>query len=184
LFQKDAEKTLQRTIADVQKRIKSVHEKIDQFIQKHETYKQKKELLETIVGVGPITSVALLAYCPELGMLTSKEAASLAGLSPRTKQSGKMKSKEHIGGCRKKLRNSLYMSAISSKKADSVMHRFYQSLIERGKPSKVALTPVMRKLIIYANSVLRSGFAFERRDTQAHAKQHLDTAHSVLQTSA
>lgn len=181
---KDAERALQRTITDIQKRIKSVHAKIDQFIQKHAIYKQKKELLETIVGVGPITSVALLAYCPELGMLTKKEVASLAGLAPRTKQSGKMRSKEHIGGGRKKLRNSLYMSAISSKKFDSVMRRFYQSLIERGKPSKVALTAVMRKLIIYANSVLRSGFAFEIRDTQSHAKQRLDIAHSMSQPAA
>lgn len=184
LVSKDAHKVLQRIITDSQKSIRAIHGKIDLFFQKHEDYKEKKDLLETILGFGPVSSVALLAYCPELDTITDKEVASLAGLAPRTKQSGKMRSKESIGSGRKRLRHSLYMAALSAKRFNPVMHQLYTRLVQRGKPAKVALTAVMRKMIIYANSTLRSGLTFKIRDLQLHTKQKLDVAHSTFQPAA
>jgi len=87
--------------------------------------------------------------------MTRKQIASLAGLAPMTRQSGQWRGKAFIQGGRKFLRDTLYMPALVAARYNPDMHRKYQAMIQAGKPAKVALTALMRKLIELANTLIR-----------------------------
>jgi transposase len=114
----------------------------------------RAERLEQVDGIGRKTAVSLLAFLPELGTLQPGQAAALAGLAPFNRDSGKWHGKRMIRGGRAAVRKALYMAALSASRANAVLAPFYQRLIARGKPAKVALTAVMRKLVEYANRLL------------------------------
>jgi len=97
----------------------------------------------------------LLVLLPELGTMDRGGTAALAGLAPWTRDSGKMKGKRCIGGGRAQARPVLYMAALSASRCNPVLAPFYKGLKKREKPSKVALTAVMRKLVIHMNSELK-----------------------------
>lgn len=113
------------------------------------------EILCSIPGIAKITAVTVLVEMPELGTLQSKAVASLAGLAPFSRESGTWKGKSFIGGGRKFLREALYMPAIVAMTFNPQMKEMYQRLKNAGKPSKVALTAIMRKLIILANTLVK-----------------------------
>lgn len=135
---------------------------IDDFMKQNEEYAKKKELLETIPGIGPISAVAILAYAPEIGTMSEKQFSALAGLAPRTKQSGSMRMYDHIGGGRSNLRKTFYMPALVAIKCDPEMRKFYDRLNAKGKPFKVAITAVMRKMSGFTNSVIKRQVSFEK----------------------
>jgi len=112
--------------------------------------------LAQISGVGLVTAVSVLAQMPELGTLTRGQAAALAGLAPYNRDSGKSTGKRCISGGRPELRKCLYMAALAASRSNSVLKPFYQRLIANGKPGKVALTAVMRKLVILMNHILKN----------------------------
>ncbi len=114
------------------------------------------EILCSIPGISKITAVTLLVEMPELGTLEQKAIASLAGLAPFSRESGKWKGKRFIGGGRKFLRDALYMPALVACTYNPDMKVVYQRLKDAGKPSKVAITAVMRKLIILANTLVKN----------------------------
>ena len=114
------------------------------------------EILCSIPGISNITAATLLVEIPELGTLEQKAVASLAGLAPFSRESGKWKGKRFIGGGRKFLREALYMPALVACTYNSDMKVVYQRLKDAGKPSKVAITAVMRKLIILANTLVKN----------------------------
>lgn len=162
----------QNMIDSLEAQLKIISIKIDEFIAQDAEYARKTELLQTIPGIGSSTSIAALAHCPEAGTLSAKQIGSLAGVVPRTKQSGTTYVKEHIGGGRKQFRSALYMSALVAVRCDAEMHAMYQGLISRGKPKKVALTAVIRHLSILANAVLKRGFGYEKRgELPSHKKK-------------
>lgn len=113
------------------------------------------DILTSIPGISAITALALLVEIPELGTLQPKQAASLAGLAPFARESGKWKGKRFISGGRKFLRDALYMPALVACRFNADMKRFYNRLKDQGKPPKVAITAVMRKLIILANTLVK-----------------------------
>jgi transposase len=92
---------------------------------------------------------------PELGQMEARQAAALAGLAPVTRQSGKWKGHAHIQGGRAGLRRSLYMPALVATRYNAPLREKYQKLIASGKAAKIALTAIMRKLIVLANALLR-----------------------------
>ena len=92
---------------------------------------------------------------PELGALNDKQAASLTGVAPIARDSGAFKGKRHIRGCRALVRQAVYMAALVATRFNADMKRKYETLVRDGKPPKVALTVVMRKLIILANALIR-----------------------------
>jgi transposase len=114
------------------------------------------EILCSIPGIAKITAATLLVEIPELGTLDQKAVASLAGLAPFSRESGKWKGKRFIGGGRKFLREALYMPALVACNFNPDMKDVYQRLKEAGKPSKVAITAIMRKLIILANTLIKN----------------------------
>lgn len=112
--------------------------------------------LDEIEGVGLRTALNVLAHLPELGELNRQEVAALAGLAPYTRESGAMKGKRCVGGGRPAVRLALYMAALSASRRNPVLRPFHERLIAKGKPFKVALTAVMRKLLIHMNQQLKA----------------------------
>ncbi|MEO1960382.1 MAG: transposase [Paracoccus sp. (in: a-proteobacteria)] len=112
-------------------------------------------ILMSIPGIGPVAAIAMLVEMPELGSMDGKEAASLAGLAPITRESGRWKGQSRIGGGRRGLRRALYMPALVATRHNRQLGQTYQALCSAGKPAKVALTAVMRKLLILANALIR-----------------------------
>jgi transposase len=113
-----------------------------------------KALVE-VQGVGAITASALLATLPELGTLRKNQAAALAGLAPFNHDSGSFRGVRSIRGGRQAVRNALFMAPFTASRANPVSKVLYQRLLARGKAHKVALVAVMRKLLIYLNSLLK-----------------------------
>jgi transposase len=118
--------------------------------------RQRVECLDAIEGVGARTSLLVLAQMPELGQLSRHQTAALAGVAPWTRESGTMKGKRCIGGGRPNVRRDLYMAALSASRCNPVLSVFYKHLVDKRKPHKVALTAVMRKLLIYMNLSLKT----------------------------
>jgi transposase len=116
---------------------------------------QKTQQLEQISGVGKITAVSVLAQMPELGQLNRRQTAALSGLAPMNRDSGQWSGKRFISGGRAAVRRVLYMAALSAARYNPQFKIFYQRLRLAGKPAKVALTAVMRKLIILMNHLLK-----------------------------
>lgn len=112
-------------------------------------------ILTSIPGISHTTSVTLLAELPEIGSLESREVASLAGLAPMTRESGTWKGKSFTQGGRSRLRSGLYMAALAATRHNPDLQAKYRQLREAGKPHKVALTAIMRKLIILANTLVK-----------------------------
>ena len=106
-------------------------------------------------GVGLITALTLLATLPELGSLTRNAAAALAGVAPFNRDSGTLRGKRSIHAGRPRARKALYMAALVASRFNPILSAFYHQLIARGKAPKLALTALMRKLVIYLNSLLK-----------------------------
>jgi transposase len=115
------------------------------------------DILVSIPGVGQATALAVLVEMPELGTLEHRCAASLAGLAPMARDSGQRSGKRFIRGGRAPLRQALYMPALVAVRFNATMKAKYQALRAAGKAPKVALTAIMRKLLILANALLRDG---------------------------
>jgi transposase len=118
---------------------------------------QKLAVLISIPGIAEVTAFAMLIEMPELGDLDRKQAASLAGLAPISRQSGKWQGHERIRGGRTFLRHAIYMPALAAVRFNRDLKAKFDQLIAAGKPAKVALVAIMRKLIVLANALLRNG---------------------------
>jgi transposase len=123
---------------------------------------ERAQLLQSIPGVGPAVSMTLMADMPELGQLDRKAAASLAGLAPHPDQSGTRTGKAHIAGGRACVRAALYMAAVSASRTDKGLRREYLALRAAGKPAKVALVAIARRIVIAANGMLKTGQPWQK----------------------
>ncbi len=121
-----------------------------------EVLQKKFSLLRSLKGVGSWVAYAALAFMPELGRLKRGEAAALAGLAPYNNDNGKMKGKKHIKAGRKNFRNKLYMGAISASIHNKVLRPFRERLVAKGKCKMLALTAIMRKMVVIMNAILKS----------------------------
>ena len=117
---------------------------------------ERVQKLEAITGVGTITALGVLAELPELGTLNRRQAAALAGLAPHPRESGQWHGRRSIGGGRAPVRRALYMAALVAAHPNRQLKEFYERLRAAGKPAKVALTAVMRKLIVLMNHLLKN----------------------------
>ncbi|MBZ9777291.1 IS110 family transposase [Mesorhizobium sp. CO1-1-8] len=116
---------------------------------------RRLDILTSIPGLGEVTAFALIADMPEIGSLANKQAASLAGLAPVDRQSGQWKGKSFIRGGRSWCRQALYMPALVAIRFNQPLKIKYEALREAGKPAKLAITAIMRKLLILANALIR-----------------------------
>lgn len=125
---------------------------------------ERSSLLQTIPGVGPAVSMTLLADLPELGSLDRKTVASLAGLAPHPDQSGTRTGHARISGGRPCVRAALYMAAISATRSNKGFKREYLAMRQAGKPAKVALIAIARKIAVAANSILKTHTPWTKSD--------------------
>lgn len=120
---------------------------------------EKTKLLGTAPGIGKLTATGLLALLPELGRLTAKKITALAGLAPWACESGTFRGLRRIGHGRARVRRALYMSALSAKRFPR-FKPFYDRLIAAGKPPKLAIIAIARKLLITLNAMIRDNTTF------------------------
>jgi transposase len=147
---------IQEHIAWLQDKLSKMDEEIDQFVRKSTLWKEKDTILRSVPGVGRVTSCTLLAMLPELGVLNRQEIAALVGVAPVNKDSGRKQGKRRVYGGRATVRSVLYMAALSAKKHNPRIRKFYEDLLRRGKEKKVALTACMRKLIVILNAMVHT----------------------------
>ena len=112
------------------------------------------KLLLSLPGVGPIVAATLVVRMPELGRMRRGQAAALLGVAPYDRDSGQWKGQRFIVGGRTRPRRMLYLAALSARRCDPTLKAFAEHLTARGKPAKIVLVAVMRKLIEAANIVL------------------------------
>lgn len=148
-------KSVRRLLKALERELKAMDKDLDDAIRKTPAWREKEDLLKSVPGVGPIVARTLLAEMPELGTLSRREVASLAGLAPFTRQSGRWRGKSFIGGGRANVRAALYMGALVAVRHNPVLKRFYEQLLARGKAKKLALAAVARKLLAILNALLR-----------------------------
>lgn len=139
----------------LQEEIKDIEKRICEIIEKNQIFKKKRDILTEFKGVGRQTSAVLLSIMPELGTLTRRQIASLAGVAPHPKESGSHKGYRSTKGGRKDVKKALFMAALSAKRYNPILKEFYDKLREKGKKKMVALTAVMRKMIIILNAKIR-----------------------------
>jgi transposase len=151
----EVRKLLAQSIRHLTAQISRLDTMIAALINQCQELRQRVERLCQMQGVGEVTACGLLAALPELGSLGRAQIASLAGLAPRVRESGQYKGKRTIGGGRAAARRYLYMAALTASRMNPILKAFYQALIAKGKPAKLALTAVMRKLICVLNSLLK-----------------------------
>lgn len=147
--------SIERHLAFLDTEIKHLDKQIHHLIQKKSEFKHQAKLLNSVNGVGPVLIATLLGQMPELAELNEKQAASLAGLAPFNCDSGLMRGKRRIYGGRKTVRNALYNAANVARRSNPEMKAFYERLIEKGKPFKVAMIACARKLLTWLNTILR-----------------------------
>ena len=149
------EKQNKKRLAEIDVKVEEIDAAIEKLILDDALLARRFEILLSIPGVSTITAFALLIEMPELGTLEGKQAASLAGLAPVQRQSGSWKGHAYIRGGRAFLRQALYMPALVACRFNKDSRALYQKLVTAGKPAKVAITAVMRKLVVLANALLR-----------------------------
>lgn len=133
----------------------AVDEAIRAGIAKDPALVRRFQILTSIPGVAEAAAFALLIAMPELGGIDGKRAAALAGLAPRTRQSGQWTGRAFVWGGRKAIRDALYMPALVATRHNPDLKAKYQQLTGAGKPKKLAITAVMRKLLVLANALIR-----------------------------
>lgn len=127
---------------------------ISAHLKSHEELQRKAARLQQLQGVGPVLAASLLAYLPELGEENDKRIAALVGVAPYPDDSGLTSRPRHTQGGRAELRTVLYMAAVTAAHHNPVLSAFYQRLRAAGKPPKVCLVAVMRKMIVVLNRML------------------------------
>jgi transposase len=148
-------KGLVRHIVMLQKELDAIDQDIDTMVRGSPVWRAKEDLLASMPGIGSTLARTLLAEIPELGRLNRREIASLAGLAPYTRQSGRWRGKSMIGGGRAPVRAAMYMAALVASRYNPVLKVFYQRLLAAGKPKMVALIAVARKLLTTLNAMIR-----------------------------
>ena len=143
-------------LEQIARHIEAIDGQAQALIHANAALARKREIIASIKGLGPITAAQLIATMPELGSLENKQAAALAGLAPLTRESGQWTGKAHIHAGRANVRQSLYMPALVAARFNPDIKAKYTHLISIGKPAKVAITAVMRKLIVMANALLKA----------------------------
>jgi transposase len=151
-------KSLTSTIRALEQALKAIEKAIAEHIAQSPVLHAMARRLQTFCGVGPVIAHTLLAELPELGHLSGKEIAGLVGLAPRTRQSGKHMGHASIGHGRPGVRSALFNGARSAIVHNPDIAAFYRRLVHHNRrPGKVALTAVMRKMLVILNAMLRDG---------------------------
>lgn len=164
---KFVEKSIRKLISFFQKELKSIEDKLEKIIQADPQLLRKREILQSVKGIGKTVAATLLADLPELGSKTAKEISSLAGLAPFNRDSGTLRGKRCIWGGRSSIRKALFMAALVAIKHNQAIKVFYERLIKAGKKKMVAVTACMHKLLVIVNAMIKSDRLWEETGIKA-----------------
>jgi transposase len=137
-------------------RIAELDEQLQARLLSSAVWQNNDAILQSVPGIGPVVSFSLLADLPELGALNRQRISKLVGVAPLNRDSGQQRGVRHIFGGRARVRSMLYMAALTALRFNPVIKEFYQRLVAKGKPHKVALTACMRKLLSIVNLMVRN----------------------------
>jgi transposase len=160
-FAKEAQKSIKRLLAALRRELDSLDADLDDYIRKSPLWRVREALLTSVPGVGRVTARTLLAEMPELGSLDRRQIASLAGLAPWTRQSGKWKGKSFISGGRSVVRSVLFMATLVACRHNPALKAFRDRLVASGKSKIVATVAAMRKLLTILNAMIRDQKAWQ-----------------------
>ena len=146
---------IDRIIKTLDRELKRLEQLIDHAVEQHAPSRHKRELLTSMPGIGNAVAATLLGDLPELGSLNRREIASLTGVAPFNRDSGKLRGKRRIRGGRAHSRTALYLSAMVATRFNPDIKRFYERLVSAGKHKKVALTACIRKIVTALNAMIR-----------------------------
>ena len=142
-------------VKQLERHLEKIEQAIDEWIKEHPEFDSLRKRLEVVKGFGRISILTLIAYMPELGAVSDKRASALVGVSPCNQQSGDT-CYAHIKGGRPEIRRTLYMAALAAARWNPILHEFYARLVSAGKPRKLALIAVARKMVVLANKVAKN----------------------------
>ncbi len=147
---------IRKIVGALKKQIDKIEKLMVNKIKSSPNLQSKVSRIQEVQGIGELTASSLISLMPELGTLSDTEAASLAGVAPFNHDSGQHRGQRHIRGGRSQVRSLLYMSALVASRHNPILKVLYQRLVARGKPKKLALTVLMRKLILLVNRILKN----------------------------
>jgi len=151
-----ASKSIDAMLEQIKAQIENVDREIERLVKNDETLSAQYEILSSVPGVGVGLSAIILSRLPEAGAANRGEVAALVGVAPMNHDSGQHRGNRRIQAGRMAIRNMLYMAALNAVRFNPVIKRFYQRLLDAGKPKKVAIVASMRKLLVILNSMLRT----------------------------
>lgn len=160
-YPKEVLESIESSLESLKEGLEKIDDQIEKLIDGTDKLKKKAVLLNTIPGIGIIASTAFLAELPELGTLSKAKIASLAGLAPFNRDSGKYKGQRKISHSRSQLKSKLFMATLSAIRFNPKISKFYEGLLKRGKKKMVAIIACMRKLVVYANAMLKNEEEFK-----------------------
>jgi transposase len=143
-------------LALVERQITELDAEIAKYIAEDQSTARKRDILCSMPGLGPVSAAMIIAFLPEIGTLGGKQAGSIAGLAPYNRESGMWKGRSVISGGRKPLRDALYMPALVAMRFNPDLQAKYSQLRATGKPVKVAIVAIMRKLLETANALVKA----------------------------
>ena len=146
---------IKRHLRMLEKELLRLEAKIDALIASHPLWARMNAAFQNVTGVGPQTATTLISYLPEIGTLNRRQAAALAGLAPINRDSGSHRGRRFVQGGRQPLKTALYLAALSASRHHPTLKVFCKSLQDAGKPAKLVLIAVARKLLIILNAVAR-----------------------------
>ncbi len=146
---------IDRHLLYLQKLLTGLDRDIDDAIRASPVWREKEELMVTVPGIAQKTARTLIAELPELGSLDRRRIAALVGVAPMNRDSGAMRGKRRIRGGRANVRSALYMAAVAAVRWNPMMRQTYQRLRVAGKPAKLAIVAIIRKLVVTLNAILR-----------------------------
>lgn len=152
---KRLKRSCERVVKLLEKELAALDQDIDETVRGSPAWREKEDLLASVPSVGDITARSLIAELPELGTLDRRKIASLVGVAPFTRQSGRWHGKAFIGGGRPKVRATLYMATLSAIRHNPAIRAFRERLLAKGKPKMVVMVACMHKLLTILNAILR-----------------------------
>ncbi|MCD1417045.1 IS110 family transposase [Vibrio parahaemolyticus] len=161
ILPKNISSTITPILTALKNQIEKVEAKIAKLIESCPEYQAKNTILQSMPGVGKVLAASLISNVPELGFITNKQASSLIGVAPITRESGRFKGKRLIQGGRTQVRTVMYMAMMSAIQCNPVFRATYERLLTAGKPKKVAIVACMRKMVVILNSMLRDGVMWD-----------------------
>ncbi|OOF32632.1 IS110 family transposase [Salinivibrio costicola] len=162
ILPKTLHSTIKPLLTAMKNQITNIEQKLVTLIEACPEYQTKNTLLQSVPGIGSIAAASIISNVPELGYITKKQAASLIGVAPVTKESGRYKGKRVIQGGRAQVRTVLYMAMMSAMQCNPVFKATHTRLVAAGKPKKVAIIACVRKMVVILNSMLRDGVMWDK----------------------